>query len=61
MADFFYYDAVFKCCKQPYRIYAGSESFQALKENKQAPIVCDDCSDRIRFEAIMNFMHGARG
>jgi len=55
----FSFKIVCTICKQNFQALEGTEKYRQFKENKKSPLVCEDCSDKIRFEAIMNFMRGS--
>jgi len=55
----FYFEINCSICKQSFQAVEGTEKYKQFKENKKTLLVCEDCSDKIRFEAIMNFMRGS--
>ncbi|GAK41793.1 DUF2197 domain-containing protein [Paenibacillus urinalis] len=52
----FYYDVRCYNCKNTFRVYEGSQKYKQAKERKDKFFCCEDCADKIRIEAIMNFM-----
>jgi uncharacterized protein YlaI len=54
----FYYDVLCYNCKKTFRVYEGSLKYKQAKERKDKLFCCEDCADKIRIEAILNFMRG---
>lgn len=52
----FYYDVLCYICKKTFRVYEGSLKYKQAKERKVKFFCCEDCADKIRIEAILNFM-----
>lgn len=51
----FYYDVLCFSCKKTFRAYEGSLKYKQAKERKVKYFCCEDCADKIRIEAILNF------
>ncbi|MCS7459204.1 DUF2197 domain-containing protein [Paenibacillus doosanensis] len=43
-------------CKKTFRACEGSLKYKQAKERKVKFFCCEECADKIRIEAILNFM-----
>ncbi|WP_251025484.1 DUF2197 domain-containing protein [Bacillus sp. ISL-57] len=50
-----YYEVLCYSCKKVFRVYEGSLKYKQFKERKSRILCCEDCSHKIRIEAIKNF------
>jgi uncharacterized protein YlaI len=50
-----YYEIHCYSCKNIFRVYEGSLQYKLFKERKSRIFCCEDCSHKIRIEAIKNF------
>ncbi|WP_282141218.1 DUF2197 domain-containing protein [Cytobacillus oceanisediminis] len=50
-----YYEVLCYSCKRVFRVYEGSLNYKQFKENKAKIYCCEDCSHKIRMDAIKNF------
>ncbi|MFS0749815.1 DUF2197 domain-containing protein [Oceanobacillus sp. 1P07AA] len=50
-----YYEALCYNCKKIFRVYEGSLTYKQFKERSNRIFCCEDCSHKIRMEAIKNF------
>ncbi len=51
----FYFTLTCYVCKKAYKAYEGSPSYQLAKKNRTKTYCCEDCNNKIRYEAIKNF------
>ncbi|AOZ90817.1 DUF2197 domain-containing protein [Paenibacillus crassostreae] len=51
----FYQEVLCFSCKKIFRVYEGSLQYKQAKERKSSFFCCEDCSHKIRIEAILNF------
>ena len=52
----FRYEVLCFSCKKIFRVYEGSLKYKQAKERKVKYFCCEGCADKIRIEAILNFM-----
>jgi len=52
----FYFEVLCYSCKKTFRAYEGSLKYKQAKEKKVKYFCCEECADKIRIEAILNFM-----
>ncbi|MGE8207340.1 DUF2197 domain-containing protein [Heyndrickxia sp. NPDC080065] len=50
-----FYEVICLCCKQVFRVYEGTEKYNKFKKNRNGKYCCDDCSHKIKIEAMKNF------
>ncbi|MCK1998915.1 DUF2197 domain-containing protein [Psychrobacillus psychrodurans] len=50
-----YYEILCYSCKRTFKEYEGSLKYKQFKERKSKIFCCDDCSHKIRIDAIKNF------
>ncbi|GIN37115.1 MULTISPECIES: DUF2197 domain-containing protein [Heyndrickxia] len=50
-----YYDVTCFSCKKEFKVYEGTNAYKRFKINRKSKYCCDDCSHKIRLEAIKNF------
>lgn len=50
-----YYEVLCYSCKQKFRVYEGSLKYKQFKKNGNGIFCCEDCSHKIRMDAIKNF------
>ncbi|MCA1028927.1 DUF2197 domain-containing protein [Cytobacillus kochii] len=50
-----YYEVLCYSCRQVFRVYEGSLNYKLFKENRSKIFCCEDCSHKIRIDAIKNF------
>lgn len=53
--NMFYYEILCYSCRKIFRVYEGSLNYKLFKENKTKFFCCEDCSHKIRMDAIKNF------
>ncbi len=53
--NMFYYEVLCYSCRKVFRVYEGSLNYKLFKENKTKFFCCEDCSHKIRMDAIKNF------
>ena len=51
----FFYEVLCTSCRKVFRVYEGSLHFKLIKKNKTKYFCCEDCSHKIRMDAIKNF------
>ncbi|OMI25187.1 DUF2197 domain-containing protein [Bacillus haynesii] len=51
----FYYEVLCYNCKKIFKVYEGSLKYKQFKERKNKIFCCEDCSHKIRIDAIKNF------
>ncbi|MEK5442433.1 DUF2197 domain-containing protein [Fredinandcohnia sp. FSL W7-1320] len=51
----FFYEVLCTSCRKVFRVYKGSLHFKLIKKNKTKYFCCEDCSHKIRMDAIKNF------
>lgn len=56
MENNFYYEVICWNCKQPFKVFEGTFSYQQYKENMNGIHTCEDCQHFIRLEAIKSFL-----
>lgn len=50
-----YYEILCYSCKRKFKVYEGSLKYKQFKESRSRIFCCDDCSLKIRLDAIKNF------
>ncbi|PEI81476.1 DUF2197 domain-containing protein [Bacillus toyonensis] len=50
-----FYEVICFCCKNVFRVYEGTEKYKQFKKNPNGKYCCDECSHKIRLEAIKHF------
>ncbi len=50
-----YYEVLCYSCKQKFRVYEGSLKYKQFKKKGNGIFCCEDCSHKIRMDAIKNF------
>ncbi|MEF3306202.1 DUF2197 domain-containing protein [Paenibacillus sp. GYB003] len=49
-----------KCysCKKVFRVDEGTEEYKQYKKNRNGLYCCEECNEKIRLEAILDFFRG---
>lgn len=50
-----FYEVICFCCKSVFRVNEGTEKYKQFKKNPKGKYCCDECSHKIRIEAIKHF------
>ncbi|PEA88148.1 DUF2197 domain-containing protein [Bacillus thuringiensis] len=50
-----FYEVICFCCKSVFLVNEGTEKYKQFKENPKGKYCCDECSRKIRLEAIKHF------
>ena len=50
-----YYEVICYSCKKEFRVIEGTMKYKQFKENRKGKFCCEDCSHKIRLDAIKNF------
>lgn len=50
-----YYEILCYSCKRKFKVYVGSLKYIQFKEKKNRIFCCEDCSHKIRMDAIKHF------
>nr|WP_218099926.1 DUF2197 domain-containing protein [Paenibacillus allorhizosphaerae] len=51
----FSYEAICFVCQKVFKAEEGSQKYKQLKEDRKGMHYCEQCNDKIRLQAILNF------
>ncbi|GIN88822.1 hypothetical protein J6TS2_52080 [Heyndrickxia sporothermodurans] len=49
------YEVICLCCKKAFQLHEGTAKYKQFKKNRKGKFCCDDCSHKIKMEAIKHF------